>query len=56
MMEGMEWLIPGICGMGLHLKLDGFRLVYSIIAVVMWGVSGAFSKQYMAHYKKKYRY
>ena len=56
MMEGMEWLIPGICGMGLHLKLDGFRLVYSIIAVVMWGVSGAFSKQYMAHYKKKSRY
>ena len=52
----MELLIPGICGMGMHLKLDGFRLVYTIIAVWMWGISGAFSKQYMGHYEKKSRY
>lgn len=56
MTEVMEWVLPGICGMGLHLRLDGFRLVYSLIAVLMWGVSGAFSRQYMAHYKKKSRY
>lgn len=56
MIEEMELLVPGICGMGLHLKLDGFRLVYSLIAVWMWVISGAFSKQYMAHYKKKSRY
>ncbi len=52
----MELLIPGICGMGMHLKMDGFRLVYTIIAVWMWGISGAFSKQYMGHYEKKSRY
>ena len=55
-MSGMEILVPGICGMGLHLKMDGFRLVYTVIAVVMWGVAGAFSKEYMAHYKNKSRY
>ena len=56
MREAMELTIPGICGMGLGFKLDGFRLVYTVIAVLMWGVSGAFSKQYMAHYEKKSRY
>ncbi len=56
MIEEMEYFIPGICGMGLHLKVDGFRLIYSLIAVWMWGISGAFSKQYMAHYQKKSRY
>lgn len=56
MTEAMELMVPGICGMGLHLKLDGFRLVYTVIAVIMWGVSGAFSKQYMAHYEKRSRY
>lgn len=55
-MDGMEILIPGICGMGMHLKMDGFRLVYTLIAVLMWGVAGAFSREYMAHYKNKARY
>ena len=35
MIEEMEYFIPGICGMGLHLKVDGFRLIYSLIAVWM---------------------
>lgn len=56
MIEEMNVVLPGFCGMGLHWKLDGFRLVYVLIAVLMWGVSGAFSKEYMAHYKKKSRY
>lgn len=55
-MNGWEILIPGICGMGLHLKMDGFRMVYTAIAVVMWGVAGAFSREYMAHYKNRSRY
>ena len=49
-------VIPGFCGMGLHFKLDGFRLVYSCIAVLMWAVSGAFSLEYMAHYEKRRKY
>lgn len=48
--------IPGFCGMGLHFKLDGFRLVYSCIAVLMWAASGAFSLEYMAHYEKRWKY
>ncbi len=52
----MEWMIPGFCGLGMHFKLDGFRLVYVCIAVFMWAVSGVFSKEYMHHYEKKNRY
>ena len=55
-MNGWEILIPGFCGMGLHLKMDGFRMVYTAIAVLMWGVAGVFSREYMAHYKNKARY
>ena len=53
-----EWnlFLPGVCGLGLHFKLDGFRLVYLAIAVLMWGMSGLFSREYMAHYQNKRRY
>ena len=56
MREAMDLIIPGVCGMGMHLKLDGFRLVYVCIAVFMWTVSGVFSREYMAHYKNHGRY
>lgn len=52
----MDVVIPGFCGMGMHLKLDGFRLVYCIVAVLMWAVSGIFSREYMAHYANRKRY
>ena len=48
--------IPGICGMGLHMQLDGFRILYSSIATFMWIVSTIFSLEYMSHYKNKGRY
>lgn len=48
--------IPGLCGPGLHFQLDGFRLVYLAVAVLMWGVSGIFSREYMVHYEKRRRY
>ncbi len=53
-----EWLftINGICGFGLAFKLDGFRLLYSAIATLMWVCSMIFSVEYMAHYKNKLRY
>lgn len=46
----------GFGGFGLHFRLDGFRLVYLGIAVLMWCVSGVFSLEYMAHYEKRRRY
>jgi len=55
-MSGLEIWVPGICGMGMHLKMDGFRMVYTLIAVFMWSVAGVFSREYMAHYKNKGRY
>lgn len=51
-----DLMIPGFCGMGMHFRLDGFRLVYVCIAVFMWAVSGVFSREYMAHYKNHGRY
>ena len=55
-MTQADWYLPGFCGMGLNLRLDGFRLVYLGIGVLMWGCSGLFSREYMAHYKRKLRY
>ena len=52
----MTMAIPGICGFGLHFQLDGFRLIYTCMAVLMWTVSGVFSGEYMAHYEKRRRY
>lgn len=48
--------LPGICGFGLHMQVDGFRLLYASIATFMWIVSAIFSIEYMAHYKNKLRY
>lgn len=56
MMNALDFVIPGICGMDLHLRLDGFRLIYLAVAVLMWVMSGLFSLEYMAHYKKRGRY
>ncbi len=48
--------VPGFCGMGMNLRLDGFRLVYCAVAVFMWAVSGIFSREYMSHYANRRRY
>lgn len=55
-MKAADLVIPEFCGFGLHLRLDGFRLIYTLMAVLMWSVSGVFSREYMAHYEKKLRY
>ena len=34
-MTQADWYLPGFCGMGLNLRLDGFRLVYLGIGVLM---------------------
>lgn len=52
----MTYEIFHICGQGLSLKLDGFRLIYCCIALFMWSVSLLFSKEYFAHYSHKARY
>ena len=48
--------LPGICGMGLHFTVNGFRRIYVVIAALMWLVSGQFSPEYFAHYRNRNRY
>ena len=52
----MTYEIMNLCGQGLFLKVDGFRLIYCCIALFMWSVSLLFSKEYFAHYSHKVRY
>lgn len=48
--------ISGFCGMGLHFTIDGFRVLYGLIACFMWMMSTIFSKEYFAHYRNRNRY
>ena len=48
--------VPGLCGMGLTLKLDGFRSLYALVASFMWLMTGLMSPEYFAHYKNRTRY
>ncbi len=45
-----------LCGFGLNFRLDGFRLLYVAIAILMWACAMAFSTEYMAHHRNQYRY
>lgn len=56
LLKGAEASAPGICGMGLHLKLDGFRGLYSLIAGFMWMMTMLFSGEYFTHYRNRNRY
>ena len=54
--EDLMVSLPGVCGMGLHFTVDGFRRIYVVIAALMWLVSGQFSPEYFAHYRNRNRY
>lgn len=48
--------VSELCGFGLSFTLDGFRLVYGVIACLMWMMAVVFSREYMAHHENKNRY
>ena len=48
--------IPGVCGMGLHFTVDGFRGIYAAIAAFMWMMTSVFSTEYFGHYRNRNRY
>lgn len=48
--------LDNVCGRVLYLKMDGFRAVYSGIAILMWMMTTIFSKEYFAHYRNRNRY
>lgn len=54
--QGMAASLPDVCGLGMHLELDGFRAIYVVVAAFMWAVSIIFSTEYMRTYRKCSRY
>lgn len=48
--------IPGVCGMGIRFKVDGFRILYGSIAAFMWFMSTIFSREYFSRYRNRNRY
>lgn len=51
-----QFIWHDFCGMGLQLTLDGFRVLYGLIAAFMWMMTCIFSKEYLAHYHNRNRY
>ncbi len=45
-----------LCGLGISLKLDGFRIIYGLVAAFMWAMTTVFSREYMEHYPRTDRY
>lgn len=52
----LEYTIPGICGFGLHFRMDGFRLIYALVAVLMWAMTTLLSGEYFAHHEHVSRF
>ena len=46
----------GFCGLGIHLRADGFRGLYASVAAFMWLGTALLSPQYFAHYHNRGRY
>ncbi len=45
--------IPGICAMGLHFTLDGFRLLYGMIACFMWMMTALLCPEYFGGHESQ---
>ena len=54
--EEQEFFWDGFCYMGLRLSLDGFRVLYGLIASLMWMMTTLMSQQYFEHYRNRNRY
>ncbi len=52
----LEYTIPGICGFGLHFRMDGFRLIYALVAALMWTMTTVLSGEYFAHHEHVSRF
>ena len=54
--KGLSFAWNGFAGMGIHFTLDGFRVLYGLIAALMWMMTALFSGEYFAHYRNRNRY
>lgn len=48
--------IPAVCGFGLNFTLDGFRMLYGLVAAFMWMMTTILSRQYFAHHGNRTRF
>ena len=48
--------MPGVCGLGLHFVLDGFRGIYGCVAAFMWMMAAILSGEYFAHLHHRSRF
>ncbi len=53
---GTELFIPGVCGLGMKLKLDVFRFIYALIIAFMWSATTIFSREYLHSHHNRNRY
>ncbi|MBR1671801.1 MAG: NADH dehydrogenase [Fretibacterium sp.] len=53
---GAKLSLDGVCGLGLTLTLDGFRLIYAAIIAFMWAATTLFSPEYLDHHRNRNRY
>lgn len=53
---GAELSLPGVCGLGLHFKLGGFRLIYAVTIAYMWAATTLFSHEYLEGHHNRNRY
>lgn len=53
---GSELVIPGVCGLGMKLQLDGFKFIYAVIIAFMWSATTIFSREYLSHHHNRNRY
>ncbi|MBQ7169057.1 MAG: hypothetical protein IJR63_04055 [Synergistaceae bacterium] len=53
---GTELVIPGVCGLGMKFKADGFRFAYAVIIAFMWSATTIFSREYLRGHRNRNRY
>ena len=52
----VQVFIPEICGFGLNFILDGFRVIYSMVAALMWMMTTLLSREYFQHHENRNRF
>jgi len=53
---GVSFRWNGFCGLGIYLRIDGFRLLFGIITAFVWLITALFSKEYFESDNRSSRY
>lgn len=52
----LKCTIPAVCGFGLHFRMDGLRLIYGVVAALMWFMTTLLSGEYFARHRHVSRF